>query len=76
MAAAESFFIAGTIPFAILGSAHIALTLRDLRHSNIGITQNIYIKSVSELQVSAMDSLSENLELCDDRATLGTQRVP
>src|SRR5207302_5293941 len=30
-----------------------------LRHSNIGITQNIYIKSVSESQVSAMDALSE-----------------
>ena len=30
-----------------------------LRHSNIGITQNIYIKSVTDLQVSAMDSFSE-----------------
>ena len=30
-----------------------------LRHSNIGLTQNIYIKSVSESQVSAMDALSE-----------------
>jgi integrase len=40
-----------------------------LRHSNIGITQNIYIKSVSELQVSAMDSLSEKLGICNDHAT-------
>ena len=35
-----------------------------LRHSNIGITQNIYIKSVSESQVNAMDSLSEKLGIC------------
>ena len=28
-----------------------------LRHSNIGITQNIYIKSVNKSQVSAMDTL-------------------
>jgi integrase len=35
-----------------------------LRHSNIGITQNIYIKSVSEAQVSAMDAISEKLETC------------
>ena len=42
-----------------------------LRHSNIGITQNIYIKSVSESQVSAMDSLSEKLGICNDHATSG-----
>jgi integrase len=30
-----------------------------LRHSNVSLTQNIYIKSVMESQVSAMDSLSE-----------------
>jgi len=30
-----------------------------LRHSNISITQNVYIKTVSESQVSAMDALSE-----------------
>jgi hypothetical protein len=40
-----------------------------LRHSNIGITQNIYIKSVNEFQVSAMDSLSEKLGICNDHAT-------
>jgi integrase len=40
-----------------------------LRHSNLGITQNIYIKSVSESQVSAMDSLSEKLGTCNDLAT-------
>ena len=47
-----------------------------LRHSNIGITQNIYIKSVNESQVNAMDALSEKLEasgtaLCNVRATSG-----
>jgi integrase len=40
-----------------------------LRHSNIGITQNIYIKSVNESQVSAMDTLSEKLGTCNDLAT-------
>src|SRR6267378_8540833 len=30
-----------------------------MRHSDIGLTQRLYIKSISELQVSAMDSLSE-----------------
>jgi hypothetical protein len=28
---AEGFVIAGTIPFALLGSTHLALTLRDVR---------------------------------------------
>ncbi len=40
-----------------------------LRHSNIGITQNIYIKSVNESQINAMDALSENLGICNDHAT-------
>jgi integrase len=40
-----------------------------LRHSNIGITQNIYIKSVNESQVNAMDALSEKLGTCNDLAT-------
>jgi|SRR5437660_2073327 len=40
-----------------------------LRHSNIGITQNIYIKSVSESQVSAMDAISEKLGTCTVLAT-------
>jgi integrase len=30
-----------------------------LRHSNVKLTQNIYIKSVDESRVSAMDTLSE-----------------
>jgi integrase len=40
-----------------------------LRHSNISVTQNIYIKSVNKSQVNAMDTLSENLDLCTVRAT-------
>jgi hypothetical protein len=31
MSAAEAFFLAGTVPFALLGSIHLALILRDLR---------------------------------------------
>jgi integrase len=46
-----------------------------LRHSNIGITQNIYIKSVNESQVSAMDSLSEKFEICNDHATKQTRVI-
>jgi integrase len=40
-----------------------------LRHSNVGLTLNVYIKSVSESQVSAMDTLSEKLGICTDLAT-------
>jgi integrase len=40
-----------------------------LRHSTIGLTQNIYIKSVNKSQVSALDSLSEKFEICNDHAT-------
>jgi len=32
-----------------------------LRHGNVGLTMNVYVKSVSESQVSAMDALSEKL---------------
>jgi integrase len=46
-----------------------------LRHSAIGLTQNIYIKTVSESQVSAMDSLSEKFSeidgTCNDLAMEG-----
>ncbi len=40
-----------------------------LRHSNIGLTMNVYVKSVGESQVSAMDALSEKLGLCNESAT-------
>ena len=42
-----------------------------LRHSNIGLTMNVYVKSVNESQVSAMDSLSQSFAICDDHATPG-----
>ena len=40
-----------------------------LRHSNVGLTMNVYVKTVSESQVSAMDALSEKLGICNDHAT-------
>ena len=40
-----------------------------LRHSNIGLTMNVYVKSVNESQVNALDSLSEKFEICNDHAT-------
>jgi integrase len=45
-----------------------------LRHSNVGLTMNVYVKSVSESQVSAMDALSEKLEICNVHATSGQRR--
>jgi integrase len=42
-----------------------------LRHSDIRLTMNVYVKSVNETQVSAMDSLSEKLGVCNVRATSG-----
>jgi hypothetical protein len=44
-----------------------------LRHSNIGITMNIYVKSVAESQVDAMDLLGEEFEKQD---LLGNSREP
>jgi integrase len=43
-----------------------------LRHSNVGITMNIYVKSVTESQVSAMDTLQAKLQnesVCNKLAT-------
>jgi integrase len=42
-----------------------------LRHSNVGLTMNVYVKSVNESQVSALDSLSEKFAVCNDHATPG-----
>jgi hypothetical protein len=33
---------------------------------------NVYLKSVNESQVSAMDALSEKLGICNDHATKST----
>ena len=46
-----------------------------LRHSNVGLTMNVYVKSVSESQVSAMDALSEKLGTCNDLAMKPTGRI-
>jgi integrase len=46
-----------------------------LRHSNIGLTMNVYVKSVNESQVSAMDSLSEKFAVCNDHATNAPRRI-
>jgi len=46
-----------------------------LRHSNVGLTMNVYVKSVSESQVNAMDSLSEKLGVCSDHSKSGTRLV-
>jgi integrase len=40
-----------------------------LRHSNMSLTMNVYVKSVSESQVSAMDVRSAKLGTCNDLAT-------
>lgn len=40
-----------------------------LRHSNIGLTMNIYVKSVSESQVNAMDTFAEKLEVSNECPT-------
>ena len=45
-----------------------------LRHSDVGLTMNVYVKSVNESQVTAMDSLSEKLETCTVLAPSGSGR--
>ncbi len=35
-----------------------------LRHSNIGLTMNVYVKSVNESQVNALDALNEKFATC------------
>jgi integrase len=46
-----------------------------LRHSNVGLTMNIYVKSLGESQVSAMDVLSEKLGTCNDLATPAPRQI-
>jgi integrase len=45
-----------------------------LRHSNIGITMNVYVKSVTRAQVDAMDTLSEEFSKTDDGTCNGLQQ--
>jgi hypothetical protein len=40
-----------------------------LRHSNVGLTMNVYVKSVSESQTAALDSLGEKLGTYNELAT-------
>src|SRR5215471_11358349 len=40
-----------------------------------GLTMDVYVKSVSESQVNAMDVLSEKLGMCNDLATSQTKRI-
>jgi integrase len=46
-----------------------------LRHSTIGLTQNVYIKSVNESQTNAMDLLSEKMETFNDLSTKSSRQV-
>jgi hypothetical protein len=46
---AEGFFIAGTIPFTLLGSTHLALTLRDLRRPR-------YFKPTDDALILALEA--------------------
>jgi integrase len=39
-----------------------------LRHSNIGLTMNVYVKSVNESQVNALDALNEKFATCSNLA--------
>ena len=45
-----------------------------LRHSNVGLTMNVYVKSVATAGISAMDLLGAELkkaETCNELATSG-----
>ncbi len=49
-----------------------------LRHSNVGLTINVYVKSVPESQVSAMDVSGTELQnslTCNDLTTGGKRLV-
>jgi integrase len=48
-----------------------------LRHSNLGLTMNIYAKSVSSAQTAAMDALGDQFrtETCNDLATSRPQII-
>jgi len=47
---------------------------RILRHSSVGITQKIYIKSVTESQVSAMDVLEAKFSETSNNLPTDSQR--
>ena len=46
-----------------------------LRHSNIGLTMNVYVKSVNESQVNALDALNEKFATCSNLAANQTRVI-
>ena len=46
-----------------------------LRHSNVGLTMNVYVKRVAESQASTMNALGAKLEICNNFATDGKDLV-
>jgi integrase len=48
-----------------------------LRHSNVGLTMNVYVKTVNQSQIDAMDALDTrfSVETCNDLATNRPGRV-
>jgi integrase len=45
-----------------------------LRHSNVTLTMNTYVKSVNESQVNALDALREEFETCNELTTPSAAR--
>jgi len=72
---------AGTAGLPSAGASHeLARAAQDdktiqgiLRHSDLRLTMNVYVKSVSDSQVDALAALSEKFsetaEVCNERAT-------
>jgi integrase len=46
-----------------------------LRHSNVGLTMNVYVKSVNESQVNALDALQEKFATCTNLAANQTRAI-
>ena len=48
-----------------------------LRHSSVGLTMNVYVKTVNQSQIDAMDALDTrfSVETCNDLATNHPERV-
>jgi integrase len=46
-----------------------------LRHSNIGLTINLYVKSVNESQVNALNALNEKFATCSSLAANQTRAI-
>jgi integrase len=46
-----------------------------LRHSNVSLTMNVYVKSVSESQINALDVLGKKLALFNESSTPANDRL-